>query len=123
MVSIKRLALEMIKLINDESASYFMVKIMDIFYKFPLEHQQGLLEYIAEEEDEERWLDKVDDETHYTGVLRSILFYFSGRKDLDQPSKEELKQHIGGYLKSSKYKLAEESKGAESFEESLEETV
>ena len=78
----RRLSLDWIRLIKNEERYYF-IKAMDIFYGMPENHQRGLLGYIAHEEDMNKWLDKLEDNTQYPDVIRSILFYYTGRKDLD----------------------------------------
>ena len=118
--SMKRGVLDWVKLINSEERYYF-VKAMDIFYEMPENHQRGLLGFLAHEIDMNKWLDKLEDSTQYPDVIRSVLFYFSGRKEAGQPCKNDLKLKLGEYLKSTDFETSEEDEEIYGFTDALEE--
>lgn len=115
----KRVFLDWIRLINS-GESYYFPKAMELFYELPANHQHGFLNFIANEVDIGKWQDKLDDNTQYPDVIRSILFYYSGREKSGDPNKEEFKMQIAEYLKSSMFKEAEEGESAVDFKEALE---
>lgn len=116
----KRSVLKMVRLINAEER-YFFVKAMDVFYEMPANHQHGFLSYLANEVDMKIWLDKVEDSTQYPDVIRSILFYYSGRGDLGQPSKSDFKSKLAEYLKSAEFGTSEDGADIGDFSTALEE--
>lgn len=115
----KQIFLNWIRLIKSNE-SYYFPKAMELFYKLPANHQRGFLTFMATEVDMNKWIDKLDDDTQYPDVVRSMLFYYSGREKSGDPNKEEFKMRIAEYLKSSAFKEAEESTTAIDFKEALE---
>jgi hypothetical protein len=107
------------KLISDNER-YYLPKAIDLFIEMSGNHQMGLLRHICEKVPNERWQSKLPDNTQYLDVIRSMLYYYTGSKDLDQPSKEEFKNLIASYIKSPSFEDAERSKEVESFHDLLE---
>ncbi len=99
-----RVFLSWISLIKEDSEYYF-AKAMDMFYDLPSCHRKAFLSYIVNFVDNEDWADKLDDETHYPEVLRSVLFYYSGREQKGEPClKDFAEDMIAGYLRSKDFK-------------------
>jgi hypothetical protein len=90
---------------NDER--YFFPKAMDVFYELPAGHQKSMLSFFADKEDESKWRDHLNDDTEYPRIIRSILFYYSGREDLGAPSKAEFRKNLLEYTKSPFFEEAE----------------
>ena len=116
-VECKRFLLASIRMIN-EKERHFFAKFIEDFADLNSKHQSGLLRYIADRYDQKKWKDCLDDTTMYNDVIRSILFYFSGRDEMGQPSKKELAHALREYVDSSHFKEAED--GDSGFLTSLE---
>lgn len=108
-------------LINNKER-YYYAKAMDIFYAMDLEDQKSLLRFFSEETKNTVWESKVEDNTQYAGVIRSILFYYSGNPDSKQPSKEDFKKLLGKWLRIHEKvkKKVIIKREAKSFEKELE---
>lgn len=115
----KRKMMIWIRLVTQQERYYF-AKAMDLFYQIPAEYQRALIEFFGERESHDKWLDKVDDNTQYRDVIRSILFYYSGSEDAGQPNKRQFILNLADFMKSDKFKTAEESSTAELFTEELD---
>lgn len=110
----------MSKLIDDDSR-HLIAKMLDIYWQMPSNHQEYLLRHLCEQTAiEKKWFDKAEDETEWGNVFREIIWYYSGRAEIGQPSKKELKNLILKYVTS---KWCEEAleKPSEKFGEMLEE--
>jgi hypothetical protein len=90
-------------MINDKERHFF-AKFMEEFAILPQKHQAGLLRYFADKCDQKKWKDYLEDTTMYNDVIRSILFYYSGREEIGQPSKKELAHGLREYVESSHFK-------------------
>ena len=86
---------------------YYLHKAMRIFLDFPAGHQSGLLHFIVEKIPNERWQKNLEDNTRYLDVIRSVLYFYTGREDLGQPSMKNFQELLVDYLKSSNYLKAE----------------
>lgn len=115
----RRIIVEWIRLVTQQERYYF-AKAMDLFYEVPGEYQRAMIEFFAEKESQDKWLEKVEDNTQYRDVIRSILFYYSGSEDAGQPNKKQFIVGLGEFIKSDKYKEAERAVSAATFTEELE---
>lgn len=113
----KRFILGVIKMIHNNDR-YFFAKFLEDFAQLDHKHQTGLLRYMSDRYDQKKWKDRLDDTTMYNDVIRSMLFYFSGRDEIGQPSKKELAHALREYVDSAHFRDAED--GDESFLSSLE---
>ena len=108
------------KLIDDDSR-HLIAKMLDIYWQMPSNHQEYFLRHICEQTPLERkWIDKLEDETEWANIFREIIWYYSGRSEIGQPSKKELKNLILKYVTSNWCEEALE-KPSEKFGEMLEE--
>lgn len=114
----KRFLASCIRMIN-EKERHFFAKFMEEFARLHQKHQAGLLRYFADKCDQKKWKDHLDDTTMYNDVIRSILFYYSGREEIGQPSKKDLAHCLREYIDSSHFKEAEDEESTV-FMESLE---
>jgi hypothetical protein len=114
----KRFLVTCIRMINDKERHFF-AKFIEEFSRLNHKHQSNLLRYFSDKCDQKKWKDCLEDTTMYNDVIRSILFYYSGREELGQPSKKEMAHALREYIESSHYKEAEEEE-SEVFMESLE---
>jgi len=87
-----------LRLINNNERYYFS-KAMDVFYSMEEEDQRSLLVFFAEQTKTPSWETKAEDSTQYPSVIRAILVYYSGRKELSQPTKEEFKELMGKWIR------------------------
>ena len=113
--SAKQLLLEWVQLIKQER-KFYLVKAMDIFAQLEEQHQKGLIELIAEKVGNEDWKKDAEDNTKYSDVIRNILFYFTGREKLQQPSKTEFAGLLRDYfnqIKAEKESLVKLKKAKE----------
>jgi uncharacterized protein with ParB-like and HNH nuclease domain len=101
--------LQWIRLIQEDSRYYF-VKAVDIFYELPDIHQKNIIEFFADEAEQEIWKDSALDSTKYLDVIRNILFYYSGKEKLQHPNKKVFASLLAKYLKSERCKQALEVK-------------
>lgn len=115
----KAVLVDWMKLIRSEERYYFP-KAMRLFYQMPFAYQKGFVQFFAEKHEMPKWLDKVDDNTQYPDVIRSILFYYSGRKELEQPFKHQLLPCLLEFTKSDEFKKAGEMSSAAMFTEELD---
>lgn len=97
----------------DNGDKYYVHRAMKIFFTMPGAHQEGLLRHIVDQVPNDRWQKKLSDNTQYLDLMRSIIYYYTGREDLGQPSKRQLGKLVSSYLKSSKFIEAARSKGEE----------
>jgi hypothetical protein len=115
----KRKMMHWIRLVTQQERYYF-AKAMDLFYQIPSEYQKAMIEFFAERESNNKWLEKVDDDTQYRDVIRSILFYYSGSEDAGQPNKRQFITSLAELIKSERFKTIEESATADVFSEELD---
>lgn len=118
--SAKHLLLEWVQLIKTEK-KFYIVKAMDIFFQLSENNQKGLIELIAQKVGNEDWKRDAEDGTKYADVIRNILFYFTGRERLQQPSKSDFAGYLRDYfnvIKSEKETMVEVKKAKE-FSEGL----
>jgi len=109
----------MSKFIEDDSR-HLIAKLMDVYWKMPSNHQQKFLEHILEVTPlDEKLKNKIEDETEWANIFREAIWYYSGRAEIGQPSKKELRTLIVKYVTS---KWCEEALEAPvPFKEMLEE--
>lgn len=100
--------------------NYYFVKCIDIFDRLPIGHKHGFLSFIAEKEKVEKWKDLIADDTQYYNLMRSVLFYYSGREEFSEPCKHDLIKSIIKYSQSPTYKEVRVAKEAETFMEGIE---
>jgi len=86
---------------------YYLAEAMGIFYRLPSPHQKGLLSFFVEKIPNRRWEELFEDPTRYMDVIRSILYYYTGHKKAEQPTKEDFGKMLGEYCKSDWYKNAD----------------
>lgn len=115
----RRIILDWIRLVTQQERYYF-AKAMDLFYEIPGEYQRAMIEHFGEKEGCDKWLEKVDDNTQYRDVIRSILFYYSGVEDAGQPNKRQFIVNLAEFVKSERFSKAEDAITAESFSEELD---
>ena len=106
-VETKRFVLDVLKMIGDKDR-YFFGKFMERFRELNGKHQEGFIKFMAERYEQKKWKDLSDDTTMYNDIIRSILFHFSGREDIGQPSKKELAHALREYIDSHFFKDAED---------------
>lgn len=104
---------------NDER--HLIAKIIDLYLKMPSNHKYYFVKYLAELTPiEAKWKERVEDDTEYVNVLREIIWYYSGRAEIGQPCKKELKTHILKYVSHDYCEEALTVKESEGFIEELE---
>jgi len=118
--SAKNLILGWIRMVKmfDTSLRYYFPKAIDIFLKLSIQHQYGLLKFFTEDIKSSKLTNKIQDNTQYVDVMRSILFYYTGSKDFGQPNREEFCSLLGRYCRSSIFKQINAC--AEDFKSELE---
>lgn len=99
--SAKQVLLEWVQLIKQER-KFYLVKAMDLFSRLEETHQKGLIDLIAVKVGNEDWKRDSDDNTKYSDVIRNILFYFTGRERLQQPSKTDFAGYLRDYFNQIK---------------------
>lgn len=99
--SAKQVLLEWVQLIKQER-KFYLVKAMDLFARLEETHQKGLIDLIATKVGNEDWKRDSDDNTKYSDVIRNILFYFTGRERLQQPSKTDFAGYLRDYFNQIK---------------------
>ena len=112
--------ISMSKLVDDDSR-HLIAKLMDIYWQMPANHQEYLLRHLLEATPlDSKWKEKVDDETEWPNVFRETVWYYSGRAEVGQPCKKELKTLILKYV-TSKWCDEALTKPTEDFDEMLRE--
>lgn len=114
----KRVFSRWITLINEEEKYYF-AKAIDLFSDLPARHQTAFVKYFAEKTNNQFWLDNWADSTQYRDVVRSILFYYSGRERAGDPNKKEFAEELRNFMKSDDFKAGVKHEAKE-FKEGLE---
>jgi hypothetical protein len=110
----------MAKLVDDDSR-HLIAKLMDIYWQMPSNHQRCLLKHLLDSTGiDPKWRERADDETEWANVFRETVWYYSGRAEIGQPSKKELKTLILKYVTSKYCEEALESP-SEDFSEMLKE--
>lgn len=116
--SAKLLFAGMLKTLRDES--YYMPKVLDIFYELPEAHQDSFVVWCAEKVG--KWEDWRKDRDMYPDLLKGVMLHYSGREDFDEPTKEDLSRVIGEYCRSDNFNRAEKkSKGEKTLSEMIKE--
>lgn len=103
----KKFVVLIIRMINNNERAFF-AKFMEDFRELNGKHQEGLLRYLSERCDQKKWKDRLDDTTMYNDVIRSVLFHYSGRDELGQPSKKEFAHALREYIDSAEFKAVED---------------
>lgn len=106
-VEAKKFVIGIIRMINNNERAFF-AKFMEDFRELNAKHQAGLLRYLSERCDQKKWKDRLDDTTMYNDVIRSVLFYYSGRDEIGQPSKKEFAHALREYVDSAQFKDVED---------------
>jgi hypothetical protein len=110
----------MSKFIDDDSR-HLIAKLMDVYWQMPSNHQKFFLRHLLESTPlDQKWKEKAEDETEWGNVFRETIWSFSGRSEIGQPSKKDLKALILKYATSKHCEEALESP-TESFGEMLKE--
>lgn len=119
--AIDQTILNMVRLVQSDEKYYF-AKMAEMFAALPVEHQGGILKQAAEMSDIKKLKDLLakDDSTMYPIILRSLLYYYSGKKDLGQPFKREFAIAIHTYTKSPNFEMGEARSEAKDFMSELE---
>lgn len=99
--------LEIIRVLKSEQR-YQMAKIIDHFMKINSDYQKEMLLYIEKFNGNQFWKESIPDSTLYLDVFRSILFYYSGRTELKQPSKEDFIKILVDFARSDEIKSVED---------------
>ncbi len=99
--------LEIINILKSDQR-YQMPKVIDRFVKIQEDYQREMIRYIEKYVGNNFWKESAEDSTLYLDVFRSILFYYSGRSDLKQPSKEELIKLLVDFARSEEIKTIED---------------
>ena len=102
-----------------ENEKYYFAKAMDLFSSLPMKHQAGLIKFLGERENQKFWTDNFADDSRYREVMKSILFYYSGRDKVGDPSKERFVKDIAAFIKSKEFKTDAVAE-AKAFTEGLE---
>ena len=112
----------MSKLIDDD-ARHLIAKLLDVYWQMPPNHQKYLLNHLLDSTPmDSKWSERVEDETEWGNLFREIIWQYSGRAEIGQPSKKELKVILLKYVNSKWCDLALEDDGStESFQEMLKE--
>jgi hypothetical protein len=112
----------MSKLIDNDSR-HLIAKLLDVYFKIPPNHQKNLLNHILDSTAiDPKWSEKVEDETEWGNLFRELLWQYSGRSEVGQPSKKEFKVILLKYVNSKWCDMALEDDGStESFQEMLKE--
>jgi hypothetical protein len=119
-LSDKEYLLELIRILKRDDVNYYLPRAMDFFYGLSSVHQKNLLKHVTDANPQDEWLDGLEDDTLYPDVIRSMLYYYSGRTDLGQPCKADLGQLVGEYVKSaSTRELLRDPAKASAFTEAL----
>lgn len=115
----QNLILKWMRYIQDDERYYFS-KAIEIFSELSASRQAIIIRHFAEKEEQKFWLENAEDSTRYRDVLRSILFYYSGREKIGDPSKEIFKKELGSILKSRDFKMAGAASSVAEFKKELE---
>jgi hypothetical protein len=110
--------LEWIRMIR-ENEKYYFSKAIDLFSRLPTRHQAALIKHLAEKESQQYWLDNYEDESSYRDVIKSVLFYYSGREKAGDPNKDRFKQELGSFIRSKEFKTVGIKHDASEFTEGL----
>lgn len=94
--------LNIIKLLRSDER-YLIPKTIDLLSKIDIDYQREFILYISKFNEVKFWKESADDSTLYLDVFRSILFYYTGRKDLRQPCKEDLMKVLADYTRSEDF--------------------
>lgn len=97
--SVKKSAAWLINALGQRS--YFAVFI-DRFFSTPLIFQKAFVEYVVSEVEIDEFKKYADDSTLWLEFINCLLYYYSGRQELDQPSTEDLARLISDFYKSGK---------------------
>ena len=86
---------------NDER--HLVAKLMDTYFQIPYSHKYQMLKHLLQyAKMSETWVKFSEDDTRYMDVFREIIWYFSGRGEVGQPCKKDLRRYLLSYV-SSKY--------------------
>lgn len=112
--------IRLIKAVDQGRTKYYMPKAIELFLTLPDVYQYGLLKFVAERLENDIWLEKIQDNTQYIDVLRSILFYYSGQQKAAQPCRLDFNNCLGEYVRSSYFTSAEDLGASADFKHELE---
>lgn len=104
--SAKKVFVRWVRLINAQDR-YYIAKALEIFMELSAGHQRGFLSYIVEQIPRETWEKALPDPTQYLDVMRSVLYYYSGRETLSEPSKKQFGNLISEYCNSRYFRDAD----------------
>jgi hypothetical protein len=77
----------------------YLAKFIEGFFSLPFGVQTKFLQFASEENDRDDWAKWLKDETLYLKTIRAILFFYTGRDDIKQPSKQDLKKLIADFIR------------------------
>ena len=119
-LKIRSAILEWLRLIDNANERYYIPKALEIFQDISLRHQKGLLLYIVEQMPSDKWESGIESED-YWDTMKVILWYYSGREALGEPTRKHFRALLITYSKSKYFREAETKKPKKSFREMLEE--
>lgn len=85
----------------------YFSRVIDGFYRLSAAHQKGLVTFLMEKCGRDQWKAAAQDDTRYLEVIRGALALYSGRAELEDPTRRDLAKLIGEYTKSPLYNEAE----------------
>lgn len=99
-MSVNKTMLRWLRL-NSQESRYYIPKAIDLFLCLPETHQKLFVEHFADGLAMSKWQDKVHDPTHYVELVRSILFYYSGRPGTPSPGRSQFVEELARLIRSS----------------------
>lgn len=111
----------MIELLESNENFYFL-KTIETFEKLPSKYQKDFLRHFVEgyRDEAPHWGAMARDESEYFSMMRSILFYFSGKELSQAPTKNDLIEEIKSYMNSESFKKVDTAFDADEIREGLE---
>lgn len=102
-----KIMIQWIRFCRDD-VRYYFPKAIDLFAKLPETHQKVFVEHFSNVIPNNRWNEKAFDNTRYMELVRSVLFYYSGKNGSHSPSREVFATEVAKLLRSDEWKEADE---------------
>jgi len=85
----------------------YFPKVIDQFWELNHEHRIALVRYLMDQVGKESWKEWAADPTQHVEIIKALLMAYTGRKELDEPSRIDLAKLIGGYTQTKEYREIE----------------
>lgn len=105
-MSARTIMLQWVRLNKDE-ARYYFAKAIDLFLSLPAAHQKAMVEHFVGVLALSKLEELMHDPTRYVEIIRSVLFYYSGRPGTPSPGRAQFTEELAKFIRSEAWTEAE----------------